>query len=357
MLMSMALPQEIPINIAFVIASVFLLWYGADWLVKGASKMALSMKIQPIVIGLTVVAFGTSAPELVVSILAANEGNPEIALGNVIGSNIANIALVLGICALIKPIEVHKDTLKGDLPFLVMVSFLAYVLARFGAAANGLGLGYSRVDGALMLGFLVYFLARIFAKSKKSKSVDPELQEIMEEKKTANSYNIFLVVIGIVFLVLGAKLLVHGGTVVATSFGVPKFFIALTMVALGTSLPELAASGMAAYRGETELCMGNIIGSNVMNLLIVLAVTVCIAPMPVDAGVIRFEFPAMIVIAIMLYFVCRLGSLKVSRQKGVLFLLTYVAFITFSYKNAQSSTMEPVAPMVNERVEVIEDAQ
>ena len=142
--------------------------------------MALSMNIQPIIIGLTVVAFGTSAPELVVSVTAALDGNPEIALGNVVGSNIANIALVLGLCSLISPIEISKDSMKSDMPFMVMVSFLVYVLARFGVAGTGTGL--NRTDGIIMLCFLVYFLLKIFIKNKNSKNVDPDLQEIMEEE-------------------------------------------------------------------------------------------------------------------------------------------------------------------------------
>jgi len=337
-MLALALPDNIPISIVLIIVSVFCLWFGADWLVKGASKMALSMNIQPIIIGLTVVAFGTSAPELVVSVMAAVEGNPEIALGNVIGSNIANIALVLGVCALITPIEVDKETVKGDIPFLIMISFMVYVFARYGLAAPDMGTGFSRIDGIIMLGVLLYFLLKVFGKSKKSQKVDPELKEIMEEKKSSNGMNFILVVGGIILLVLGAKFLVHGGTVIADAVGVPKFFISLTMVALGTSLPELAASGMAAHRGETELCMGNVIGSNVMNLLIVLALTVCIAPIAVASDIVRFELPAMIVVAMMLYFACRFGMV-LDRKKGIIFLLAYVAFIFFSYK-------KPVAPEV-----------
>lgn len=319
-----------PISIALVLISVFLLWFGADWLVKGSSKLALSMNIKPIIIGLTVVAFGTSAPELVVSVMAAVGGNPEMALGNVIGSNMANVALVLGVCAIITPIDIQKETLKSDIPFLVLVSFLAYILARFGAADASGVIGYSRLDGVIMLGFLVYFLLRLFLKSKGGNDVDPELQEIMMEEKTANWKNVVLVVIGIVFLVLGAKALVTGGEFIASSMGIPKFFISLTMVAIGTSIPELAASGMAAYKGETDLCLGNVIGSNVMNLLIVLAVTMCILPIPVSTGIIRFELPGIVFIAVILYFMCRLGDLKLTRLKGVLLLIIYVAYVYMS---------------------------
>ena len=181
--------------------------------------------------------------------MAAHEGNPEIALGNVIGSNIANIALVLGICALIKPLPVDRQILKGDIPFLVLISFITLWLARHGLASATQGAGLSRTDGIFMLCLLAYFLFRLFVKSKKSQRVDPELQEIMEEKKSGNGKSLLLVIAGIAFLVIGARLLVHSGTVIAGVLGVPKFFISLTMVALGTSLPELAASGMAAYRG------------------------------------------------------------------------------------------------------------
>jgi cation:H+ antiporter len=323
------LSSSIPVNILFVVASVFLLWFGADWLVKGASKMALAMNIQPLIIGLTVVAFGTSAPELVVSVTAALNGSPEIALGNVIGSNIANIALVLGVCSLISPIKISKDSMKTDLPFMVMVSFLTFALAKFGAA--GAGIGLNRTDGIIMLFFLAYFLIRIFLKNRNSKDVDPELQELMTEEKTGNGINIFLVIVGIVCLVAGARLLVEGGQVIAASMGIPEFFISLSLVAIGTSLPELAASAMAAYKGETDLCMGNIIGSNVMNLIIVLAITVTIAPIAVAPDIMKFEMPAMVVVAIILYFACRLGKLTLGKKAGVFFLLVYVSFLYLSY--------------------------
>ena len=335
--------MTIPISIGLVLISVFLLWFGADWLVKGSSKLALSLNIKPIIIGLTVVAFGTSAPELVVSVFAATGGQPEMALGNVVGSNMANIALVLGLCAIITPIEIQKDTLKSDIPFLVLVSFLTYVLARFGAAGEGLKAGLSRLDGVIMLAFLVYFLLRLFLKSKKGNDVDPELQEIMMEEKTSNWKNVFLVIIGIAFLVLGAKALVTGGEFIASSMGIAPFFISLTMVALGTSIPELAASGMAAYKGETDLCLGNVIGSNIMNLLIVLAVTVCILPIPVAPSILRFELPGIVFIAIILYFMCRLGDLKLTRLKGVLLLIIYVAYIYISFV-ATAKGGAPVVP-------------
>ncbi|MCM8527418.1 MAG: calcium/sodium antiporter [Lentisphaeraceae bacterium] len=325
-----------PISILLVLASIFLLWFGADWLVKGSSKLALSMNIKPIIIGLTVVAFGTSAPELVVSVMAALSGSTEMALGNVIGSNIANIALVLGVCAVITPLDVTKDTIKSDIPFLVMVSFLTYVLARYGAVAPGGKIGLSRLDGVIMLGFLVYFLVRLFLKSKNDNDVDPELQELMKEEQTPNWKNIVLVIVGIVFLVGGAKALVDGGSFIAEKMGVPEFFISLTMVAIGTSIPELAASGMAAYRKETDLCLGNVIGSNIMNLLIVLAVTVCILPIPVSAKVIKFELPGIVFVAVILYFMCRLGDFKITRVKGVLLLIIYALFIYMSSPAAAS---------------------
>ena len=158
-------------------------------------------------------------------------------------------------------------------------------------------------------------------------------RELMKEKKTSNWINFVMVILGIAFLVGGAQALVSGGEYIAISMGIPKFFISLTMFALGTSIPELAASGMAAYRKETDLCLGNVIGSNIMNLLIVLAITVCIQPIAVKASIINFEMPAIVGVAILLYFLCRVGSLKITRAKGVLLLASYGAFIYYSYIN------------------------
>ena len=333
--------MNLPISILMVASSIFFLWYGAEWLVKGASKLALGMNIKPIVIGLTVVAFGTSAPELVVSVSAAMSGTPQIALANVIGSNLANIALVLGICALITPIEIKKDTLKNDIPFLVLVSFLVYVLGRFGLASAELGSGFGRVDGIIMLAFLAYFLIPIFIKNKDKGEIDPELQEIMAEKDTGGGRNILLVVAGALFLVAGGHLLVDGGKFIAVQMGIPDYFIGLTMVALGTSLPELAASGMAAYRKETDLCMGNVIGSNVLNLILVLATAVIISPIAVSANIVAVQLPCMVGIVIFLYFLCRLSKLRLGRLQGALLLLIYISFIAYSFISRGPVAAEP----------------
>ncbi len=321
-------------SILLVVFSILLLWFGADWLVKGASKMALSINVKPIVIGLTVVAFGTSAPELMVSIMAAfKEGGGEMALGNILGSNIANIALILGVCALISPLQIQKDLVKSDIPFMALVTLLTYLLARFGAAhIGGEENGLSRLDGFILLGFFAYFLYKMFKKSKDDSGLDPELREILIEKKSSNWLNFLLVIAGVVFLVGGAKALVTGGEFIAEKAGIPKLFISLTMFAVGTSIPELAASGMAAYRKETELCLGNIIGSNILNLIIVLALTICLTPIVVSERIIGVEFLVTLAVAIVLYFLCRLGSPQISRLKGLFLLIIYVGFVLISYR-------------------------
>ena len=315
------------IDILMLLAGVILLWFSADWLVEGASKIAADFNIKPLVIGLTIVAFGTSAPELIVSLSAALKEvpEPEIALGNVIGSNVANIALVLAICVLIKPIHIDPKSVKTEIPFMVSITFITYLLARMGQ-------DLVFYDGIILLACLAYFLIRTFAKAKNGEEeLDEETAELVKADKGHMTKHIIELAGGFIGLIIGARLLVDGASSIATTMGVSKMFISLSLVAFGTSLPELAASSMAAYRGKSDICLGNIIGSNIFNLVLVLGATVSIAGFKLQKIFLTRELVWMTAIALILYFMCR-SSKILGRVHGAILLSLYFAFLFHTFK-------------------------
>ena len=312
------------IDILMLLGGVFALWFSADWLVEGASKIAADFNIKPIVIGLTIVAFGTSAPELIVSLAAAFDGKPAIALGNVIGSNVANIALVLAICALIKPIHIDAKAVKTDIPFMVAVSFITYLLARMGQKLVFW-------DGIILLACLAYFLIRTFAKAKNGEEeLDEETAELVKPDKGHMGKHIIELTAGFIGLVIGANLLVNGASSIAEAMGVSKMFISLSLVAFGTSLPELAASSMAAWRGKSDICLGNIIGSNIFNLVLVLGATVAVKGFLVERIWLQRELVWMVGIAVLLYFMCRTSKI-LGRIHGAVLLSLYFGFLYHTF--------------------------
>lgn len=307
-------------TILLLLAGFALLVAGAELLVRGAVRLAAATGLSPLVIGLTVVSVGTSAPEFAASIGAAVQGVPDLALGNVIGSNIANVLLILGMTALAAPLVVSRQMVWLDAPILLGVSLGAFALAADGALG--------RVDGLLLLaGGIVYTLLLIWiGKRRPDAAVVPEV-----DAAPVNWWrDLGFVVAGLAVLVLGARWLVSGAVSVAQAFGLSELVIGLTVIAVGTSLPELATSILAAVRGQRDLAVGNIVGSCIFNLLLVLGATAAIAPggIPVGAGVLAFDLPVMTAVALACLPIFFTGH-SIARWEGALFLGYYVAYTAY----------------------------
>lgn len=313
---------------------------GGDFLVRGAVGLALKAQISTLVIGMTVVSFGTSAPELLVSIGAAMEGGEDslMSAGNVIGSNIANLALVLGVTALIYPIKVNRTSIRQDWPVMMMSTVLFVVFMRF---FDGENYQINNWEGAVLFTLIICFTWFLIWKSKKSKKamssgIDPnddglDLEgddEITAESGTPLWKNIAFLVGGCVGLVLGSNWLLGAATNIATAAGISPFIIGVTILAFGTSVPELAASAIAAYRKQTDIAIGNLIGSNVFNILCVVGLTGLVAKMPLQANVLNYDAWWMLAIAFVLLPLMLMGG-KIHRWKGVVLLLSYAVYIYF----------------------------
>jgi cation:H+ antiporter len=298
-----------------IIIGLAILIYGGDVLVQGASGIAKKLRLSPLVIGMTVVAFGTSAPELMVSLKAAYLGSPEIALGNVIGSNIANIALVLGITVLIMPLVIDVNSKNIDWPVMFAASMLFFIWAYDGVI--------SQIEGIMMFSMLVIFtwlLIRNSRKKNKKKSVD-------EAEVIPNIYlSIGKNLAGLVMLYFGSKWLVEGSIDIAKDFGVEERIIGVTIIAFGTSVPELAASIMAAIRKETDISIGNLVGSNIFNILCVIGLTASIKPIQVSQKIIATDMIWMLAIAFALGIILFFWK-KINRWHGLILVSSYLAYI------------------------------
>jgi cation:H+ antiporter len=309
-----------------------LLYFGAEWLVKGSSSLARSLGITPIVIGLTVVAFGTSAPELVVSLISSIMGKSMIAVGNVVGSNICNIALVLGMAAVFHPIKSDPSVVKRDIPIMLAISFYLLVLS-FNSMLG-------RIEGATLFGgiilytFMNYYLAkkevRQDSEGEAFIAIEAELEDIGYIE--SRSKQIMLIAVGIVGVVGGAQLVVESAVRIMTILGVSEKFIGLTIVAFGTSLPELATSVVAAIRGEMDISIGNLVGSNVFNIMSVLGAASLVRPIPIPGGF--FASGLWIDYLVMLFtsslpLILMWKTMTVKRSGGVLLLLTYTGYLTY----------------------------
>jgi cation:H+ antiporter len=298
---------------------------GADFLVDGAASLAKRFNISNLVIGLTVVSFGTSAPELVVNIIASLNGSTDIAVGNILGSNIANILLILGVSALIYPLTVHKNTVKKEIPYSFFVCLILSILVGdiiFDGAPEGL---LSRVDGLILIALFGAFLYYTYRISKETN----ELPEEVEIKQLSVFRAILYLIIGIIGLVFGGQWIVDGAVVIATGLGMSESFIGLTVIAIGTSLPELATSAVAAYKRNTDIAIGNVVGSNIFNITWILGVSSLINPLVfnshnlVDLGVVLLAT----LLLVILIFAGRMFTL--TKIEGSVFLLLYAAYIVF----------------------------
>jgi cation:H+ antiporter len=296
----------------------FLLLFSGKYLVKGSVSLANYFQVSKLVIGVTVVSFGTSAPEMFVSAFANFKGHADVAIGNIIGSNIANIALVLALTALIFPIPVKKASVKIDAPFMLIVSALLY-LAIFNATI-------SLFEGISFIIILVAYLVFILIKSRRSKDT---FEEDLNEKLPIWK-SIVLVLLSTAGLAFGSDLLVDSATIIASKFGVSERVIGITIVAFGTSLPELATSAVAAFKKEMDISIGNIIGSNIFNILAVLGVSAILRPMQISAKFIQVDIFWMIGISVLLFlFILPFKGGKLTRVKGFMLFAVYCVYIFF----------------------------
>ena len=311
---------------------------GAQVLVRGASRLALSFGISPLVVGLTVVAFGTSAPELAVSVRSAWGGQVDIALGNVVGSNIFNVLFILGLSALFAPLVVAPQLIRQEVPIMLGASLLLFVLA-----ING---GINRLEGALLFGLLIAYTVFLIRQSRRESRAtqDEYAQGLSPEPDVPNaatwdrhwSVQLALIAGGLVLLILGANWLVDAAVTFARVLGLSEVVIGLTIVAIGTSLPEVATSLVATLRGERDIAVGNVIGSNTFNILGVLGVSSLLAPdaLPVGQAMLNFDLPVMIAVAVACLPIFFTGHL-ISRWEGALFLFYYAAYTAYLLLAAQ----------------------
>ena len=307
---------------------------GAEALVRGASKLALSFGISPLVVGLTIVAMGTSAPEVAVSVGAATRDATDLAIGNVVGSNILNILFVLGASAIVTPLLVAQQLIRQEVPLMIGASILLFVLA--------LDQGISTADGVLLVVLLVAYTVFLIWQSRRANAAFQAEAGAEIAAMTRGSWDdklplqILLVIGGLGLLLLGADWFVKGAVHIAVSFGVSELVIGLTVVALGTSLPEIVTSLLAAVRGERDMAVGNVIGSNIFNILGCLGLTAIVAPngIPVTAAMLSFDLPVMIVVAVACLPIFFSGNL-ISRWEGVVFVAYYFAYTAYLILAAQ----------------------
>jgi cation:H+ antiporter len=310
------------IPIAQIVGGFILLVWGADRLVAGASATARNLGVSPLIIGLTIVAFGTSAPELIVSAVAASRGNPGLAVGNAIGSNIANIGLILGITAIVYPLRVESETLKREYPLLMLIMISSFIMAA--------DLNYSRTEGWLLLTGLAALVIWMVQYGMRRGPDDPLAEEFAAEipSDMPSRVAVTWMIVGLIILPLSSRFLVEGAITVARAMEVSEAVIGLTIVAFGTSLPELAAALTSALREEDDLAIGNVIGSNMFNILGVLGIAATIRPVAVEELMLRQDFPVMFLLTVLLFFMAYgiHGPGRISRKSGVLLLTIYSTY-------------------------------
>lgn len=308
------------LNILYIIIGVAVVLWGADRLTDGAVGLAAKMNIPQIVIGLTVVAMGTSMPEFFVSLVSAINGTPDLAVGNVVGSNIFNVLLIVGTAAVVAPMVISKTTVKKDIPFAVLASVLLFVF--------GLDNYISRIDAAILTVVFIIFMIYTVRTGIKGAAEDKQSSDSEPNKKPMPVWKaILFVLLGLACLIFGSNLFVNAATEVATELGVSQAIIGLTIVAGGTSLPELATSVVAARKGESAIAMGNVIGSNVMNILMILGVTGLICPMQVN-GITMIDL-GVLLLSISLLWLFSFTKYKVERWEGVVMLALFAGYMSW----------------------------
>ncbi|HAE58029.1 MAG TPA: sodium:calcium antiporter [Anaerolineae bacterium] len=324
--------------IVLLLGGFISLLLGAEILVRGASRLAAAFGISPLVIGLTVVAFGTSAPELAINLQSAFTGQANIALGNVLGSNIMNVLVILGLSALIIPLVVNQQLVRQDVPIMIAVTILVWWMASDGS------IGF--LDGIILFAGLLAYIVFNIVQSRKETSAEVreeyEHEFAEKEKHTPRSMTINLgqVAFGLVCLTFGAGWLVDGAVALARLFSISELVIGLTIVAIGTSLPELATSVVAAIRKERDIAVGNVVGSNIFNLMAVLGLTGLIAPggIPIPASALAFDIPVMVAVAVITLPVFFTGGHMIFRWEGGLFVALYAIYVGVMLSDASGAT-------------------
>ena len=317
------------LDIFMLLGGLALLLAGANTLVRGAEHLARAVGISPLVVGLTVVAFGTSSPELAIATSASLSGNGALAVGNVVGSNIANVLLILGLAAVIAPLLVTKQLIRIDVPFMIALSLLFYLMASNGSI--------ERWEGLLLVLIAVVYTVFLVRQSKKEtrdreQGAESRAEESNEEgsRKINLWRDLLLIIFGLVMLILGSKLLVTGAINIAQALKVSELIIGLTVVAIGTSAPEIATTVIAAIKGQREMAVGGVIGSNIFNILLVLGASASIAPdaIQVPGSALAFDIPVMIAVALACLPIFFVGF-KIMRWEGGLFLVYYIAYTLY----------------------------
>jgi len=331
-------------EIILFIIGLALLIIGAEALVRGASRLAAMLNISPLVIGLTVVAFGTSSPEMAVSIHSALAGQADISLGNVVGSNICNVLCILGLSAAIAPLAVSVQLVRLDVPIMIGVSIITLFF--------GLNDNINRMEGSLLLfGFVGYTTFLIYQSRKQLTRANQTYINNSKNRKDRNPkhliLNVGLVVFGLSLLILGSRWLVNGAISIANMLGISALVIGLTIVAIGTSLPELATSVIASIRGERDIAVGNIVGSNIFNILVVLGLTGAVSPHGIHVSVeaLQFDIPVMIVAAVACLPIFFTGHI-IARWEGVLFIGYYIAYLIYLILESTSHRVLPFFSML-----------
>lgn len=314
--------MEILLQILLLAVGFVMLIKGSDWFVDGSSGIATKFGIPQLVIGLTIVAMGTSAPEAAVSISAAFSGSADITIGNIVGSNILNILIILGISSIIVPIAVAPSTIRIEIPFMIVITIIMLLVGLDGVI---------RVfDGIIFLVLFAAYLAYLYGMAKKDKNKNKK--NYNEDKKNISITKSFLfVIIGLALIIFGSNITVDAATKIAQAFGISERFIGLTIVALGTSLPELFTSVTAARKGNADIAIGNIVGSNIFNILFVIGISALIIPVPFASN---FIFDSIIAIAAgVILLLCSLWTKKLKRWSGITMFIGYVAYFVLIFNN------------------------
>ena len=312
--------MELIFNFLFVVGGLAMLYFGAEWLVKGSIAISNKLGVSQLVIGLTVVAFGTSTPELAVSISSAVQGLSDVSLGNVVGSNIVNIGVILGVSAVISPIIVSKSAIRKEIPLMIGISFLLLAIILDGKI--------DFIDGVLLVVGIIIFTWYSYRSSKKDTDIE-NIPVARVLQKNVFSKSLVFMMAGLLLLIIGSFLTVDNAVIIGASFGISELFMGLTVVAIGTSLPELITSIVAARKGHADLAVGNIIGSNIFNIMAILGISSLISGITVSEQVL-IDVGIMLVFSLVLIPIMRSGFI-ISRKEGIFLIAGYVGYVTFLF--------------------------